>query len=533
MTVLPDFVGPYKILKKLGQGGFATVYLAQKAHEETEPVALKALIAPESYARFQREIETVAGLDHPNIIRIFDTGEFEKTVTLTSDNGTGEEREKKEHPSDSPNRLARIWHNFGWGEASGDTNPVPNVTTTEQRRASMPYFTMAYIAGGTLRDQLEARGRLTRDEALFFVKQIGAALTYAHEQGIIHRDVNPNNILLDTDQHPARPILTDFGMVKPLAPDEDNLTVTLGLIGTFHYYAPEQWGKTTLTPATDLYALAITFFEMLSGRRPFQGDIFTLRDKHLNDPIPPLSSVSPQIGPFFDEALFKATAKDPAERHQSIEAFIADLEKANQTAFYDDKYREVRWLIDQEEYAVALDHLDTIFIRPGEYYYRDVARLFWGLVHTQQHQGAFPTEWQREPEIKTKPFPETETEQTPALPPPPLPPPARPDRLNQYIIPLAIGAAMLVGAAIATQLPVEIKTPAWSLGAFGVLVVTLSYYTWVYYLAPAGKEKPANTDDSTADSKDDSKENSKDDSTADSKDDSNSNEENATQEGEN
>lgn len=277
MPDLPESIGRYKILEKLGEGGFATVYLAEAEDpDKPQKVALKVLNLRESYGRFLREIDTIARLEYPNIIRIFDTGQDERT--------------------------------------------------------GVPFFAMEYIPGGTLREKLDVETCLPRDEAIDIVRQIGAALTYAHRQKVIHRDVKPKNILLDTRQKPTRPVLTDFGLAKPLSPDED-LTMTVGLIGTFHYYAPEQWNKESLAPATDIYALAITFFEMLAGRRPFEGDIFGLRQQHLSAPLPRLSEMAAQeIGPFFDEVLMKAAAKKPADRYESVASFVEALEMANKQA---------------------------------------------------------------------------------------------------------------------------------------------------------------------------------------------------------
>ena len=288
MTKIPESVGPYKILNELGKGGFATVYLAHhKDPKVSQRIALKVPNSSEYYTRFRREAETVARLKHSNIIRIFDT--------------------------------------------------------TENKQNGIPFFTMEYIPGGTLRDKLEAVTYLSRDEAMDIVRQIGAALNYAHEHGVIHRDVNPKNILLDERQKPSHSILTDFGLVKPLSADE-NLTMTVNLIGAFHYFAPEQWNREEILPATDIYALAITFFEMLAGQRPFKGDIFTLRDKHLNDPPPLLSQVAPAVGPFFDDVLARATAKIPEHRYKSVAQFVEALETANDKAnlaksYYEDGLR--------------------------------------------------------------------------------------------------------------------------------------------------------------------------------------------------
>jgi serine/threonine protein kinase len=281
MKNLPDNVGPYRTVKKLGEGGFATVYLAYPDdRNQAHCVAIKVLKSRENYGRFQREIQTAASLIHPNIVRIYDTGEDEAT------------------------------------------------------RA--PFFAMEYISGGTLFERLEAEHRLGRREAVEITRQIGSALIYPHQQDIIHCDVNPKNILLDTRYNPTRPVLTDFGLVKPLGMQGSELTETIALVGTFAYYAPEQWNKSDVGPATDVYALAITFFEMLTGRRPFEGDVFCLREQHLYNPIPLLSSFVPEVGPFFDEVLLKATAKNSEERYGTVAQFIEAIDDANEQAEQDD-----------------------------------------------------------------------------------------------------------------------------------------------------------------------------------------------------
>ena len=242
MAELPDFIGSYRIIDKLGEGGFASVYLAHHiSSDPSQTVALKVPNLLKSYARFQRETRAVAALNHPNIVRILDMGIDERTKA--------------------------------------------------------PFFTMEYIPGGTLRDKLATISYVSKEQALDVTVQIGAALTHAHERHILHRDVNPKNILLDSRKVPTRSILTDFGLVKPLSSDQ-NLTLTIGLIGAFHYFAPEQWNKETLTIATDIYALGITCFEMMAGQRPFTGDVYMLRKQHLYTPAPALSSVAPRVGPF-------------------------------------------------------------------------------------------------------------------------------------------------------------------------------------------------------------------------------------------
>ncbi len=296
----------YRIVQEIARGGFATIYLAETTiDEEITNVALKVLDPREEnkgdmaklIKRFEREAETVAELDHPNIIPIYDSGR--------SETGRG-------------------------GEPA-------------------LYIAMKYIPNGTLSRKMREEGPLRRDEAVAIIKQVAAALTYAHERGIIHRDVKPTNILLDgdgdtdtDDDKPSRPVLTDFGLVKRI--DKNDPSFTTRPLGTSRYMAPEQlapkrWKMPTSSPATDIYALGITFFEMLAGRHPFETDSdhemtspeFITR--HLSDdPLPRLSSVMPSVGLFFDDVLIKATAKEPDERFESVADFVEALETANNQA---------------------------------------------------------------------------------------------------------------------------------------------------------------------------------------------------------
>jgi serine/threonine protein kinase len=276
----------YEIFNEIGRGGFAAVYLARSQEPgQAHSIALKVLdlewLASKKaeidrlklIKRFEREADVIAALDHPNIIRIFATGSDEETL----------------------------------------------------------FIAMEYISGGTLSEKL-GHGPLSRTEAMHIVKHIGSALAHAHEQGIVHLDVNPNNILLDTIQEPIRPVLTDFGLAKLWSADDPRTRIiTESLIGTLRYMAPEQLMPGNLiTPAADLYALAITFFEMLAGKPPFESNsTFELMSKQLNEPLPRLSSMTPNVGPFFDDILGKAAEKNPSDRYQKVTDFIEALEAAN------------------------------------------------------------------------------------------------------------------------------------------------------------------------------------------------------------
>lgn len=300
----------YKILQQIGQGGFATVYLAElQGVNQTQSVALKVLKTPgyndtTQVKRFKQEARAVARLEHPNIIRILET--------------------------------------------SGDEEPS--------------FIAMEYVGGGTLREKLKL-GSLPRSESVNIVRQIGAALHYAHSQGIIHRDVNPNNILLDTSQEPVRPVLSDFGLVKLLLRDEFSQISSTSIIGTLDYMAPEQWRQETPTPATDQYALAITFYEMLTNRHPFESrsGYYKLMNQHLDDPLPLLSEIMPELGTFFDVVLRRAAAKDPANRFESIADFVAALEEANSEA------EEVERVALQDQAAKFVEAARS-YIQKGRYH---------------------------------------------------------------------------------------------------------------------------------------------------------------------
>lgn len=283
---VPEVFQDYTILAEIGQGGFATVYLAQTFEaNKTQPMALKVLnleqpeLKRKSGAdqvkwikRFEHEADTLKKLNHPNIIRVVETG-------------------------------------------IGDEKAL--------------FIAMEYISGGSLRERLKV-GPVPRNEAIYIVKCIGEALSYAHKQGVIHLDVNPGNILLDKNKEPIRPVLTDFGLAHLLSVDDPRTRIiTDSVIGTPNYIAPEQWKQENLGPLTDLYALAITFFEMLTGRPPFEvGSPFELMNKQINEPLPPVSSLVSDLEAF-DDILFKATAKNPSDRYQSVADFIETLEMVN------------------------------------------------------------------------------------------------------------------------------------------------------------------------------------------------------------
>mgnify|MGYP005844632863 CR=1 FL=1 len=263
----PDIPG-YRIERELGRGGMATVYLAVQESLQRR-VALKvmkaALAADEEFAeRFVREARTAAGLQHASIVSIHDAGQ------------TG-------HHS---------------------------------------YLAMEFVSGGELKDRLR-EGGMPSAEAMVVLRQIAAGLDYAHGKGFVHRDVKPENILFRDD---GTAVLSDFGIAR--AVDSSTRMTATGLsIGTPHYMSPEQARGRELDGRSDLYALGVLFYEMLTGQVPFDAqDSFAVSYKHINDPLPQLPPALAKFQPILDRLL----AKDPGDRYQSGAELIADLDRIEQ-----------------------------------------------------------------------------------------------------------------------------------------------------------------------------------------------------------
>ncbi len=264
--ILGRTLGGYKIVQPLGMGGMATVYKAFDPQTERH-VAIKIL--PEYYAqypefkiRFEREAKSIAQLEHLHILPIFAYGE-EDDIT---------------------------------------------------------YIVMRYLDGGTLTKYIRKRGQLPLDDAHRILTQIAGALDYAHERGVIHRDVKPTNILIDNRNNA---ILTDFGVAKMLEGDHPDLTATGGIVGTPKYMSPEQCqGHRDLTPASDQYALGIVLFEMLTGDVPFMADTpLAIIQQHLTAPMPSVREDRSDLTHAAEKVLLKGLARKPAERYASCLEF--------------------------------------------------------------------------------------------------------------------------------------------------------------------------------------------------------------------
>ncbi len=259
-------LGNYRLVRLLGEGGFAEVYLGEHIHLGTE-AAIKVLhtkLTSDDVDQFRTEARTIARLKHHRIVRVLDFGVEGK----------------------------------------------------------IPFLVMDYAPMGTLR-QRYPRGTVLQVPAIVrYVKQVSSALQYAHDQKIIHRDIKPENMLLETNDDI---LLSDFGIA--LVAQSSRYQSTQDVIGTVAYMAPEQiQGKPR--PASDQYSLAIVVYEWLSGRRPFHGSFTEMCAQHISALPPPLRGKIPTISSAVEQVVLKALAKDPKERFGSVREFAKALEQA-------------------------------------------------------------------------------------------------------------------------------------------------------------------------------------------------------------
>ena len=260
----------YVIQRRLAHGGMSDIYLAQDAQEHT--VALKVVHSSQDdhVVRFQREIQTLYSLHHEHILPILDSG------------------------------ADGSWH----------------------------YCVMPYMSSGTLRNRIN-EGPLSLKEAGIILTQIADALQHAHEQGLLHRDIKPTNILFGDDSHVY---LADFGLAKEITTNESDLTQTGCLIGTPEYMAPEL-AEQPAAISSDIYALGIVLYQMLTGQVPFRGTSpMSIYWKHIQEqPLPP-SQLNPAISLAVEQVILCAIEKDPAYRFPSVQAMAEAYNRALQVS---------------------------------------------------------------------------------------------------------------------------------------------------------------------------------------------------------
>src|SRR5947207_4609154 len=260
------FDGRYRIVRKLGAGGMADVYLAED-QELGRRVAIKILndrhAADDSFVeRFRREAKNAAGLSHPNIVSVYDRGTAEGTY----------------------------------------------------------YSAMEYIDGRSLKELIVSRGPAPVKTAVEYTRQILAAVGFAHRHGIVHRDIKPHNVLVGPE---GRLKVTDFGIARSGA---SQMTEVGSIIGTAQYLSPEQARGSPVDQTSDLYSVGVVLYEMLTGQVPFTGDTpLEIAMKHLSAVPKSPSELRPDVPHDLDLIVLRALAKNPEERYQTAEEFDRDL----------------------------------------------------------------------------------------------------------------------------------------------------------------------------------------------------------------
>jgi eukaryotic-like serine/threonine-protein kinase len=268
--------GRYEIGELLGFGGMAEVHLGRDVRLGRD-VAVKVLRPdlardPSFQGRFRREAQSAASLNHPSIVAVYDTGE---------------------------------------DRAGG---------------VSTPYIVMEFVEGRTLREVLDAEGRLLPQRALEITAQVCAALDQAHRAGIVHRDVKPGNVMLTPSGEVK---VMDFGIARAVTSTAATMTQTAAVIGTAHYLSPEQARGEHVDARSDVYSTGCLLYELLTGGPPFSGDsAVAVAYQHVReDPVPP-SRIEPDVPPSVDAIVLKAMAKNPANRYQTAGEMRADIERA-------------------------------------------------------------------------------------------------------------------------------------------------------------------------------------------------------------
>ncbi len=259
----------YKIIRILGEGGMATVYLAEDIISGKE-VAVKIIKEetmknPVNLTRFEREARAAASLNHQNIVRVINLG-------------------------------------------------------THKGR---PYMVNEFIKGKTLRDTLNIRGKFSFMEACDIMYQLCSAVLFAHQHGVIHRDIKPQNVFISVD---GTIKLGDFGIAT--FRNGAHVTRSEVVVGSVHYLAPEISQGNPATPQSDIYSLGITFFELITGRVPFDDEsALTVALKHIKDKFPSIKKYNPKTPMVIEKIILKACSKIPLDRYRSVFDMRKDIEK--------------------------------------------------------------------------------------------------------------------------------------------------------------------------------------------------------------
>src|SRR5215208_3615330 len=269
MTVIGTLINErYRLEEKIGSGGMSSVYRAFDPMLERW-VAIKLMHRdisndPDQLERFRREARAVAQLNHPHVVTVIDAGE---------DDGA-------------------------------------------------PFIVFEYVEGETLKDRIRRLGRLPVAEAVAYAVEIGRALECAHSHMLVHRDVKPQNVLIDPD---GRAKVTDFGIARSL--EAQGLTATGRVLGTTDYVSPEQALGHEVTAQSDIYSLGIVLYEMLTGEVPFRADTqVAVAMKHVRDPLPDVQRRRPEISAALAAVVERATAKETQNRYGSVSEIVHDLE---------------------------------------------------------------------------------------------------------------------------------------------------------------------------------------------------------------
>ncbi|VUW97271.1 Serine/threonine-protein kinase StkP [Streptococcus pasteurianus] len=292
------FAGRYRILKSIGRGGMADVYLAKDLILDNEEVDIKVLRTNYqtdqiAVARFQREARAMAELNHPNIVSIRDIGEED----------------------------------------------------------GQQFLVMEYVDGSDLKKYIQDHAPLSNNEVVRIMEEVLSAMTLAHQQGIVHRDLKPQNILLTKD---GTVKVTDFGIAVAFA--ETSLTQTNSMLGSVHYLSPEQARGSKATVQSDIYAMGIMLFEMLTGHIPYDGDsAVTIALQHFQKPLPSIIDENKNVPQALENVVIKATAKRLSDRYASTFEMSRDL----MTALSYNRSREPKLVFEDTENTKTLPKVTT------------------------------------------------------------------------------------------------------------------------------------------------------------------------------